>query len=66
MAIHATTKAEEQHKAYVRNRMSDAAARDRNELKSEIDNYASYFTKDEHKAIVQVIQALEKLMKILG
>jgi hypothetical protein len=66
MAKHATVESEEQHKRFVRNRTADIAAQDRNALKSELDNYAYYFTAKERKAIVKVIQALEELMKIEG
>ncbi len=58
--------AERQHQALVRNRTADRAASDRNELKSELDHYASYFSAEERKALSDVIQALERLLRKIG
>jgi hypothetical protein len=56
---------EQAHRAFVRNRTADRAASDRNELKGELDHYASYFTAEERQALVDVIQALERLLRTI-
>ena len=56
----------EHNKRAVRSRASDTAATARNALNSELFHYASYFTGEERKALVAVIQSLEKFMRKLG
>lgn len=64
MALAATKEREDQDRRRVRQRTADAAALERNSLKSELDNYGSYFSADERKTVVKAIQILEKLMAI--